>query len=370
MEIKRLSFLSLLEIHEHLNEMLLLHQEALLALDVELALASLKQFEIQLRAHMHVEEDLLLPVYARAGRIQGGPIEFYTGEHKRMLEFLGRFTERLEKLKANPENLKRGIIELFDDEAQFKQLMQHHDAREENILYPTLDKVTSKEERVELLSRCRTLVAPPNETIIERDGTMPITIGKKIESDYSNPLGLLSDCHRRIEMFLDVLITVSSQARGSNLNNDQRQALEAALKYFREAAPKHTRDEEESLFPRMLASADKRARSAISLLDELHADHEKADADHAQVEELGTRWLSEGGLSIRSVDRLTELLDQLQQTYQRHIALEDHEVFPLAGEILSASEIANVGREMATRRSIDLSAIESKLSLSSEADKP
>ncbi|MFY9610203.1 MAG: hemerythrin domain-containing protein [Blastocatellia bacterium] len=188
---------------------------------------------------------------------------------------------------------------------------------------------------------------------------MPITIGKKIESDYSNPLGLLSDCHRRIEQFLDVLIRVTSQARGARLNEDQRQALEVALRYFREAAPKHTLDEEESLFSRMLASTDKRARSAIALLDELHADHELADAGHAEVEALGSRWLSEGVLSIESTDRLSELLDQLHSTYQRHITIEDHQVFPLAGQILSASDIASVGREMATRRSIDLKRLKS-----------
>jgi hemerythrin-like domain-containing protein len=199
---------------------------------------------------------------------------------------------------------------------------------------------------------------------------MPITIGKKIESDYSNPLGLLSDCHRRIEQFLDALIKVTSQARGADLNEDQRHALEVALRYFREAAPKHTRDEEESLFPRMLASADERGRSAISLLDELHADHELADAGHADVEALGSRWLSEGVLSIESTDRLSELLDHLHSTYQKHIAVEEHDIFPLAGQILNASEIANVGREMARRRSIDLNALESKLRLSSGADKP
>ncbi|HSF24701.1 MAG TPA: hemerythrin domain-containing protein [Blastocatellia bacterium] len=183
---------------------------------------------------------------------------------------------------------------------------------------------------------------------------MPITIGKKTESDYSNPLGLLSDCHRRIEQFLDVLIKVTNRARGAGLNEDQRQALEVALRYFREAAPKHTLDEEESLFPRMLASTDNRARSAMALLDELHADHEQADAAHAEVEAMGSRWLSEGVLSSEATDRLSELLDQLQSTYQRHIEVEDHEVFPLAGQILNASEIANVGREMAMRRSIDL----------------
>lgn len=155
MKPKRESFLDLLEIHEHLNETLLLHQEALLALDLELAFGRLKQFESELRAHMWIEEDLLLPVYARAGRIQGGPVEFYTGEHKRMLEFLQRFTEKLEQLMRNPKNVKRGIIELFDEQAQFKQLMQHHDMREQSILYPTLDRVTSEEERRALLVKCR-----------------------------------------------------------------------------------------------------------------------------------------------------------------------------------------------------------------------
>lgn len=186
---------------------------------------------------------------------------------------------------------------------------------------------------------------------------MPITIGKKTESDYSNPLGLLSDCHRRIEAFLDVLIEIAKKAGGDKLNEDQRHALEVAIRYFREAAPKHTRDEEESLFPRMLASADERARSALALLDELHNDHTVADASHAEVETLASQWLSDGTLPIESVSRLRELLDRLRDAYQRHIATEDNEVFPLAGNILSSSELTNIGREMASRRSIDLDAL-------------
>lgn len=158
------SFLSLLETHEHLTELFLLHQEALLALDAELGLARLRQFEVQLLAHMRAEEGLLLPVYARAGRIQGGPVEFYTGEHKKMLEFLRQFTVKLEQLKTTPANLKREIIWLFDLQAQFKQLMQHHDMREQNILYPTLDKVTGEEERRDLLNRCQDVASAQNTT--------------------------------------------------------------------------------------------------------------------------------------------------------------------------------------------------------------
>ena len=103
---------------------------------------------------------------------------------------------------------------------------------------------------------------------------MPITIGQKTENAFSNPLGLLSDCHRRIERFLDVLIEITRQARGGVLTEDQRNAMEAALRYFREAAPKHTSDEEQSLFPRMLACADERVIKALSSLEQLQDDQQ------------------------------------------------------------------------------------------------
>src|SRR5262249_34082831 len=110
---KRISFMSLLEIHDQLGEMFLRHQEALLSFDVELAVVRLEKFEAELREHMRVEEELLLPVYSRAGRVRGGPIEFFTGEHERLLEFLGRFDEKLAGLTPSQPDLKRKIIELF-----------------------------------------------------------------------------------------------------------------------------------------------------------------------------------------------------------------------------------------------------------------
>ena len=79
---------------------------------------------------------------------------------------------------------------------------------------------------------------------------MPIVIGAKGESDFTDPIGMLGDCHRRIERFLNVLVSVAEQARGEAMNAEQHSALET-LRYFREAAPKHTADEEESLFPRL-----------------------------------------------------------------------------------------------------------------------
>jgi hemerythrin superfamily protein len=78
---------------------------------------------------------------------------------------------------------------------------------------------------------------------------MPVQIGAETH-DFSEPTGLLSDCHRRIEMFLGSLQRVSEFV-DRPLTSQARAALESALPYFQEAAPKHTADEEESLFPRL-----------------------------------------------------------------------------------------------------------------------
>ena len=110
------------------------------------------------------------------------------------------------------------------------------------------------------------------------------------------------------------------------------------------AAPQHTADEEESLFPRM------RAAGAMTSLDALESDHRISAAAHDEVDALGRCWLEAGSLPAESVQRVTGLLKQLADTYAGHIAMEDSEVFPAARRVLSNEALAAVGREMKNRR--------------------
>ena len=181
---------------------------------------------------------------------------------------------------------------------------------------------------------------------------MPIAIGQKLESDFRNPLGLLRDCHRRIERFLDGLIAISEEAQGKKLDDTQSQLFKAGLRYFREAAPKHTLDEEESLFPRLRSKQADESRATFALLDSLNADHGEAEIKHKMVDELGCAWIAEGGLAPDSTRTLTSLLRELRTTYEKHIAAEDNMVFPLAGRVLDASELEIIASEMAARRGI------------------
>jgi hemerythrin-like domain-containing protein len=179
---------------------------------------------------------------------------------------------------------------------------------------------------------------------------MPIVIGAKRESDFTDPIGLLGDCHRRIEMFLNVLMRVAGLAQGGPLSEEHRGALENALQYFRDAAPKHTADEEESLFPRLRRNPSASVQAVMARIDSLEADHARANAGHAEIDALGRQWLRDGMLPGEQAQRMVELLLELRELYQRHIAAEDNEVFPAAATALSASDRQAIGDEMASRR--------------------
>ena len=81
---------------------------------------------------------------------------------------------------------------------------------------------------------------------LNREEAMPVVIGAA-QNGFTNPIGLLSDCHRRIDRFLKTLEAVADH--GGVLDAPCRKALQTALEYFRSAAPRHTADEEEDLFP-------------------------------------------------------------------------------------------------------------------------
>jgi hemerythrin-like domain-containing protein len=183
-------------------------------------------------------------------------------------------------------------------------------------------------------------------------GVMFVKIGQPADHGFDEPLGLLSDCHRRIEQFLGLLSTVARNCRGGPLDAGERRAVQQALRYFATAAPRHTADEEISLFPRLRACGEPATVESLGVLDELEADHRLAEQEHATVDALANVWLAAGVLSPPEVDRLLASLEDLQRRYARHIAVEDRELFPAASRVLTPAELEAIGREMADRRNV------------------
>ena len=181
---------------------------------------------------------------------------------------------------------------------------------------------------------------------------MPVTLGGPPQASFEQPLALLSDCHRRIERFLDVLLRITKSRRGGELDEQHHGALLTALEYFRSAAPKHTEDEESSLFPRLQQVADPRVRRMFETLKQLAQDHVKARQAHERVDHLARQWLADGHLETCAVDELDELLSELKVVYESHIRIEDETVFALAKEVLTNHQLAQIGDEMRRRRGL------------------
>lgn len=186
---------------------------------------------------------------------------------------------------------------------------------------------------------------------------MPVTIGAA-ESSFSNPIGLLVDCHRRIDRFLQILQTITSEKRGRSLNAEYRRALDTALKYFRDAAPKHTADEEEDLFPALRSLVGHAhveqggIEQVLRQIDRLENDHNLAAKWHRECDEIGRRWLRDDGLCLRDTARFEIVLSLLLRLYRSHIAIEEHEIFSTAQTALSDKEKAVIGHSMALRRGV------------------
>jgi iron-sulfur cluster repair protein YtfE (RIC family) len=108
------------------------------------AAAGYEEFERGLLRHLRIEEELLFPVFeARSGMVNG-PTEVMRDEHRQVRMALAL--------------MRRGVLEgdttvYLDGLRFFASVLADHNAKEEHILYPTLDRLLRPAERAALVSR-------------------------------------------------------------------------------------------------------------------------------------------------------------------------------------------------------------------------
>jgi hemerythrin-like domain-containing protein len=177
---------------------------------------------------------------------------------------------------------------------------------------------------------------------------MAIQIGAKPDSSFDDPIGMLKDCHRRIENFLGILCVVVDRAQGRSLTDEERDAVRAALQYFQTGGSRHTADEEESLFPRLRRSDAKSCEE----IDRLEYDHREANELHGSVERFYLTWIDSGELGSDETRQLLSETARLKQLYSLHIEVEETIVFARACQVLDSQALAAIGNEFRFRRSL------------------
>jgi hemerythrin-like domain-containing protein len=134
------------------------------------------------------------------------------------------------------------------------------------------------------------------------------------------------------------------------LSAEGRRALEAALGYFANFAPRHTADEEESLFPRLRRCAGPDASAARAELERLEEEHRWGETCHALVDRQVRAWLAAGRVGEQERTTLRQALDYLAAMYAGHIRREEEQLFVLAGRLLDDGQLHEIGEEMRRRR--------------------
>lgn len=138
-------------LHAELERRFFAHQRALLDRDFTRAARELAGYRERLWLHIDDEERLVLPRYAaHGGDGTDAPVRLFLGEHAKMRGFVEEFVRRTAALAAAPDD--RALLELFDREATYKNLVLHHDLRERNALYPFVAGALGAAEQRELLA--------------------------------------------------------------------------------------------------------------------------------------------------------------------------------------------------------------------------
>ena len=159
---------------------------------------------------------------------------------------------------------------------------------------------------------------------------------------FDDPLGMLSACHGRIRRQLATLERLQRHLPEHGCDADARTAARNILRYFDGAAPNHHADEEQSIFPRLLAARGRDAESLVSVLEREHA-------------ELASSWRHLRPLlaSIAAGARANlspKDVATLREAYLSHMAKEEGELIPLVAKALDPATLGRIGREMADRR--------------------
>ena len=140
--------------HQELDELFLLHQEAILLEKLDAATQLLSCFKELHELHRGFEDKQLIPKFDELVNQKLWPASLYTNEHAKiqeLLEKIGKSLLSLSESQLSNQDLRREIIVLLDKEKTFKGLCEHHQEREEKGILPELDEQTDEQWRIRII---------------------------------------------------------------------------------------------------------------------------------------------------------------------------------------------------------------------------
>ena len=109
---------------------------------------SFREFKVGLERHIGWEEDILFPIFEKVTGMQsGGPTTVMKHDHQEIKTALEAVHERVLSGKFDSENAEKTLLDL----------LSAHNWKEEKILYPIIDNMTTDKDREEVFRKIKSM---------------------------------------------------------------------------------------------------------------------------------------------------------------------------------------------------------------------
>jgi iron-sulfur cluster repair protein YtfE (RIC family) len=175
-----------------------------------------------------------------------------------------------------------------------------------------------------------------------------LTLRKRAEPVKApDAVDLLRECHDRIRRFTRMAEWLADA--GDAPHTAVKETAEAVLRYFTEALPRHSADEEQSIAPRLLAT-----RAPIELREAVAAmtrQHEPIEQTLAALAPLWRQVAATPASLPACAAQMERHVNQLKALWDPHLHLEETLIFPAIRARLSPAALEEILKEMRARRS-------------------
>ncbi len=172
-------------------------------------------------------------------------------------------------------------------------------------------------------------------------GEVGILPGQEPAPDFCNPLGLLKACHQRILGFCDLLEKMLAHIDEHGIDAEVKQSAQKLHRYFSTAAVLHHLDEEQDLFPLLIASSLKQA----TIIHRLKQEHSAINEVWKKLSPLLAR-----PTTIDETPEFRQWVAEFCSAYRQHIKTEEEDFLSIAQHMLSSEQLQQIGKNMKERR--------------------
>ena len=169
-------------------------------------------------------------------------------------------------------------------------------------------------------------------------------------ADFDHPLQMLEACHDRIAAQCETLRGLATHLPAHGCDAQAQQVASNVMRYFDGAGRHHHEDEEEDLFPRMIAAAHGQNAERVALLiSELRREHRDMEQMWDGIRDTLEKIAHGENTPLAEIE-----VNRFCTLYHAHIAIEEADLIPLAAMLLGEDDLSQLGRAMAARRGVKL----------------